>query len=102
MISVSVFSGSSESIPPVNDAPAPRAPREQRTISPEAIKAANEQLNWAHGQSFARLDQQFAPVEELFAAAQSREFSERCLSWKSKWLLLKDKIYESGEHTEFD
>ena len=99
----SLFSGPSESAPPPPaDAPAPRAPQEQvqRTISPEAINAANEQLKWAHGQTVVRLDQHFAPVEELFAAAQSREFSERCLSWKSKWLLLKDKIYESGEHTE--
>ncbi len=95
-------SGPSEVPPPAPaEAPAPiPVAAERRTISPEAIKMANEQLNWAHGQSFACLDQNFAPVEQVFDIAQTREFAERCLSWRSKWLLLKDKMYESGEHSE--
>ncbi len=95
-------SGPSEVPPPAPaEAPAPTpVAAERRTISPEAIEKANEQLNWAHGQSFACLDQNFAPVEQVFAIAQTREFAERCLSFRSKWLLLKDKLYESDEHTE--
>jgi len=73
--------------------------QEIRKVNPEAIKMANEQLNWAHGQSFARLDQHFAPVEELFNTARVREFSDRCLSLESKWLLLKDQLTDSGEHS---
>ena len=71
------------------------------TIDPKAIEMANEQLNWAHNESFARLDGHFAPVASLFDAARTQEFAESCLGWTSKWLMLKDGINDAGEHATF-
>jgi hypothetical protein len=76
----------------------PPAAEETRTVSPEAVTVANQNLNWAHGESMGRLEPQFAPVEELFDQADVYTFAESCLSWRSKWLLAKDKLFDSAEH----
>lgn len=70
------------------------------TPAQRATNMANEQLNWAHRESYARLEAHFAPVEEFFRTARTRDFAETCLSWESKWFLLIDKLDGSTKHAQ--
>ena len=94
IMAICLAAGSGEGTP-IGALPPVSASRE---ISPEAIDFANEELEWAYDESFTRMQRQFMPVEELFASARVEEFAESCLSWRSKWLLAKDKLFDSSEH----
>jgi len=78
----------------------PPVPTHRAEASPEAVKIANDNLNWAHGEALGRLEPQFTAVNELFDQVQVSEFAESCLSWRSKWLLAKDKLFDSAEHAQ--
>src|SRR5260370_139259 len=62
------------------------------TPAQRAANMANQHLGWAEREALIRLEAHFAPVDELFRSVQTKSFADSCLSWDSKWLLLKDKL----------